>query len=229
MNIEELRGQLIVSCQPVTGGPMDQADMIVAMARAAVAGGAAGLRIEGAANVRAVRAALQVPIVGIVKRDLNDSPVRITPFEEDVYALAEAGADIIAVDATHRQRPVTVPALLSAVHNARCMAMADCATEADGIAAAALGFEFVATTLSGYTEETSNGSDQPDFDLIANWHMRGLRVVAEGRVKTPQDAARALHFGAFAVTVGSAITRVEHITEWFVQSLSRAGSSREEA
>jgi N-acylglucosamine-6-phosphate 2-epimerase len=92
MNIEVLKGKLIVSCQPVTHGPMDQLEMIVAMARAAVAGGASGLRIEGVENVRAVSAVVDVPIIGIAKRDLAETPVRITPFEEDVRALAEAVA-----------------------------------------------------------------------------------------------------------------------------------------
>jgi N-acylglucosamine-6-phosphate 2-epimerase len=219
MNIEVLKGKLIVSCQPVTHGPMDQLEMIVAMARAAVAGGASGLRIEGVENVRAVSAVVDVPIIGIVKRDLAETPVRITPFEEDVRALAEAGAQIIAVDATDRPRPVTVAALLSAIHQAGCIAMADCATETDGLTAASLGFEMVGTTLSGYTQETLTASDKPDYALMSAWTRQGLCVVAEGRLKTARDAALALDAGAFTVTVGSAITRVEHITEWFVQAM----------
>lgn len=222
MDIEVLKGKLIVSCQPVSHGPMDRVEIVVAMAQAAVAGGASGLRIEGVENVRAVSAVLSVPIVGIVKRDLEETPVRITPFEEDVHALAGAGARIIAVDATDRVRPVAVAALLNAIHKAGCIAMADCATEADGVAAAALGFEIVATTLSGYTQETATSSDEPDYALMSAWSRRGLRVIAEGRLKTTQDAARALDAGAFAVTVGSAITRIEHITEWFVQAMGAA-------
>jgi N-acylglucosamine-6-phosphate 2-epimerase len=220
MDIEVLKHALIVSCQPVTHGPMDRTETIVAMALAAVAGGAAALRIEGVENVRAVAAAVSVPIVGIVKRDLDNSPVRITPFEDDVRALAQAGAHIIAVDATARVRPVTVAALLRAIHAAGCVAMADCATEADGVAAHEMGFEIVASTLSGYTEQTQPASDEPDYVLISAWKQRGYCVIAEGRLKTAQDAARALRAGAFAVTVGSAITRVEHITQWFVEAMS---------
>lgn len=220
MDIEVLKHALIVSCQPVTHGPMDRTETIVAMALAAVAGGAAALRIEGVENVRAVAAAVSVPIVGIVKRDLDNSPVRITPFEADVRALAQAGAHIIAVDATARERPVTVAELLRAIHAAGCIAMADCATEADGVAAHEMGFEIVASTLSGYTEQTQTASDEPDYALICAWKQRGYCVIAEGRLKTAQDAARALRAGAFAVTVGSAITRVEHITQWFVEAMS---------
>lgn len=220
MDIRVLKGKLIVSCQPVTHGPMDRIEIVVAMGRAAVAAGAAGLRIEGVDNVRAVCAAVQVPVIGIVKRDLSETPVRITPFVQDVIELASAGARIIAVDATDRQRPVAVAELLDAIHKAGCVAMADCATEADGVAAVASGFEIVGTTLSGYTQETATSSDEPDYALISAWTKRGFSVVAEGRIKTPQDAARALQAGAFTVTVGSAITRVEHITEWFVHAMN---------
>ncbi|MDE1179345.1 putative N-acetylmannosamine-6-phosphate 2-epimerase [Paraburkholderia sp.] len=226
MDVEVLSRKLIVSCQPVTDGPMDRVDTIVAMALAAVAGGAAGLRIEGVENVHAVSAVVDVPIVGIVKRDLPDSAVRITPYVADVKALADAGAQIIAVDATARTRPVPVAALLDAVHAAGAIAMADCATEADGIAAAKLGFEIVATTLSGYTQETETNQTEPDYALMSAWRSRGFRVVAEGRLKTAQDAARALEAGAFAVTVGSAITRVEHITGWFVDAMSATAETQ---
>jgi len=226
MDIEVLRGKLIVSCQPVPNGPMDRVEMIVAMAQAAVAGGAGGLRIEGVDNVRAVSAVLDVPMVGIVKRDLIETNVRITPFEEDVRALADAGAQIIAVDATDRPRPVAVAALLHAIHSAGRIAMADCATEADGVAAIALGFDVIATTLSGYTQETMTTSDDPDYKLISTWSKRGFRVIAEGRLRTAQDAGRALNAGSFAVTVGSAITRIEHVTEWFVDAMSTSSGIR---
>ena len=103
-------GGLIVSCQPLEGSAMDSDDIVVAMALAAQAGGASALRIEGAARVRQVVAQVSLPVVGIVKRDLADSPVRITPLLDDVEALCAAGASVVAVDATQRQRPVPVAA-----------------------------------------------------------------------------------------------------------------------
>ena len=109
--LEQLKGRLIASCQPVTGGPMDRPDIVAAMALAALDGGAAGLRIEGLDNVRAVRAATRAPLIGLLKRDLDDSPVRITPFATDVADLIAAGADFVAVDATSQTRPETVEAL----------------------------------------------------------------------------------------------------------------------
>jgi N-acylglucosamine-6-phosphate 2-epimerase len=96
--LDRIRGGLVVSCQPVDGGPMDRPEIVAAMAAAAVAGGASAVRIEGIGNLRAARAAVSVPIIGIVKRDLADSPVRITPYPQDVRALAQAGADVVAVD-----------------------------------------------------------------------------------------------------------------------------------
>lgn len=222
MNIEQIRNKLVVSCQPVPGGPMDRQDIIVAMACAAVAAGAGGLRIEGADNVRAVVASVNVPVIGIVKRDLADSPVRITPYLEDVEDLIQAGAAIIAFDATRRIRPESVENLLTAVHQAGRLAMADCSTETDGLAALALGCDLIGTTLSGYTDETADQpTDVPNLALVRRLSTAGARVVAEGRIRTAAEAADALSHGAFSVTVGSAITRIEHITEWFIAAMQQ--------
>jgi N-acylglucosamine-6-phosphate 2-epimerase len=208
-----LAGGLTVSCQPVDGGPMDRDDMVVALAGAAIAGGARGVRIEGAARVARVRAAIGAPIIGIVKRDLADSPVRITPFAEDIRDLLNAGADVIAVDATSRVRPVAVAALLAAIRNGGALAMADCANYDEAMTAHEMGFDIIGTTLSGYT-----GGDVPagpDYDLLSKLHTRVPRVMAEGRFNTPAQVAEARKRGAWAVTVGTAITRTEVVTSWF--------------
>lgn len=225
-NLEEkllstLKQSLIASCQPVDNGPMDKVEHVVAMALAAVDGGAKGLRIEGVENVRAVAKAISVPIVGIVKRDLDDSPIRITPFIEDVAALSEAGASIIAFDGTNRERPVAMLDLLAAVHKGGCVAMADCADYDTGIMLAKHGCTFIGSTMSGYLD-LNNTPNEPDYDLVSNWVAQGLNVIAEGRYNSPQRAAKAIELGAFSVTVGSAITRVEHITQWFVGSIDSA-------
>ena len=215
-----LRGRLVVSCQPVAGGPLDDDAVVLRMAQAAVAGGAAALRIEGARRLAAVRALLDVPLIGIVKRELPDSPVRITPWLDDVRALAAAGADVVAVDATSRPRPCTVKALCEAIQAEGCVAMADVATEADGLAAWADGFSIIGSTLSGYTGGPV--VQQPDLVLVARWAAAGCRVMAEGRYHTPALAAAALRAGAWAVTVGSAITRLEVVTGWFVEALHQS-------
>lgn len=222
--LETVQGGLIVSCQPLPNSAMDTTATIVAMARAAVDGGASALRIEGFENVAAVAARVNVPIVGIVKRDLDDYRVRITPFFEDIERLARAGARIIAFDATNRRRPVAVEALLDAVRAQGCMAMADCSNADDGARAWALGCELIGTTLSGYTSETNSESEEPDFDLIGTLSRSGCRVVAEGRFRTPAQAAKAMRYGAFTVTIGSAITRIEHTTAWFSRAIKGGGA-----
>ena len=224
--LDTLRGGLVVSCQPVDDGPMDRPDIVAAMAAAAVAGGATGVRIEGAANLAAARAAVTVPIIGILKRDLSDSPVRITPYLADVRALRDAGADIIAYDATDRPRPETTAAILGAIHAAGKLAMADCSCLADGQRAQAEGAEILGTTLSGYTAETAGRAEGVDCDLIRAFKALGAFVMAEGRVNTPELAAQAMAAGTDAVTVGTALTRLEHVTGWFQSAVAHAVRAR---
>lgn len=164
-SIQSLENGLIVSCQPVTGGPMDTAPFVVGFALAALAGGAQGLRIESAPYVNAVRAATDAPIIGLVKRDLGNSPVRITPWIEDVEALAAAGADVIAYDATQRARPVPTAELVKRIHTAGKLAMADCSVIFDARQALDEGAEMVGSTLSGYTGGPE--PTEPDLDLIS--------------------------------------------------------------
>ncbi len=221
--LDQLKYSLIVSCQPVDNGPMDKVDHIVAMALAALDGAAAGLRIEGVDNVRAVAATTDTPIIGIVKRDLPDSPVRITPFVEDVVLLAEAGASIIAFDATDRVRPTSCEELLNAVHTKGCVAMVDCSNYSEGVAMADMGCTFIGSTLSGYVNP-DNTPLTPDLQLVEQWVALGYNVIAEGRYNSPERASQAISAGAWAVTVGSAITRIEHITSWFVADINNTAA-----
>lgn len=221
--LESLRGGLVASCQPVDGGPMDRPEIVAAMAQAAVAGGARGLRIEGVENLRATRPHVAVPIIGIVKSDLADSPVRITVRAAEARALAEAGADVIAYDATPRPRTDPREAVLVEILLSGRLAMADCATIADARTALAGGAAIIGTTLSGYTAETEGLGDAPNFELIAAFKAIGRGfVMAEGRINTPDLAARAMRAGADAVTVGSALTRLEHVTGWFATAIRNA-------
>ncbi|PVA05882.1 N-acetylmannosamine-6-phosphate 2-epimerase [Thalassorhabdomicrobium marinisediminis] len=221
-----LRRGLVVSCQPVDHGPMDRPEIVAAMAQAAVAGGADGLRIEGVDNLAAVRPAVSVPIIAILKRDLDDSPVRITPFLQDVEALAAAGADIIAYDATDRPRPAPSAAIVEAIRSSGALAMADCATLADGQRALREGASILGTTLSGYTDETADRADGLDTDLISAFRALDAFVMAEGRVNTPELAARAMQAGADAVTVGTALTRLEIMTDWFAAKIKSSPEDR---
>ena len=206
-------GGLIVSCQPVPGSPLDKPDIVAAMALAAEQAGAVALRIEGIENLRATHARVSVPIIGIIKRDLPDSPVRITPFLADVDTLAGAGASIIAFDGTQRERPVAVAELLARIHQHHLLAMADCSSVQDGLDCHRLGADIIATTLSGYI--TAQTPEEPDLALVKALSHEGCRVIAEGRYNAPALAAQAMQNGAWAVTVGSAITRLEHVCQWF--------------
>lgn len=219
---DTLKNALIVSCQPVPGGPMDDSQYVVAFALAAVASGASALRIESARYVAAVRAATDAPIIGLIKRDLDDSPVRITPFPHDVAALAEAGADIIAFDATDRIRPACIEELAQAVRDAGKLSMADCSCVEDARRALAAGVDFVGSTMSGYT----GGPEpvDPDIELVAALRELTPHVIAEGRIRTLDQAQAAARAGASCVVVGSAITRTEHITAWFRHALDEVYS-----
>jgi len=220
--LEKIRGGLAVSCQPVDDGPLDDPAIVAALAAAAVAGGANALRIEGVANLRAARARVDVPIIGIVKRDLADSPVRITPYLEDVRDLAAAGAEIIAYDGTDRTRPVDSVDLVAAIHGVGALAMADCSMLSDGKRALTEGAEIIGTTLSGYTDETATDDPGPDLDLIRQFRALGGFTMAEGRLNTPALVTQAMRAGADAVTVGTALTRLEVMTGWFRDAV-RAG------
>ncbi len=224
MQLEALRNGLMVSCQPVPAGPMDSAGMVVGFALAALAGGASGLRIESLRYLQAVRAATAAPIVGIIKSDRSDTAVRITATVGQAVALARAGADVVAFDATRRPRPVSVADLVAAIKAEGKFAMADCADLEDARQALAAGADIVGSTLSGYTGGPE--PEGPDFALITALRVLTPYVIAEGRVHTPAEAAEALRCGAFCVVVGSALTRTEHATQWFKAAVDRAAAAR---
>lgn len=228
LNINELKssllGQTVVSIQPVAGSPLEKTEFIVAMALAAEQAGARALRIEGVENVAAVAAAVSVPIIGIVKRDLQDSPVRITPFAHDVDNLANAGATIIAFDATDRERPESRDHIAQAIKNSGCFAMADSSCFDDGEWAHTQGVEIIGSTLSGYVGEVE--PTEPDLQLVKQFSQAGFFTMAEGRYNTPELAAQAIEAGAVAVTVGSAITRLEVVTNWFNAATQAVGGKQ---
>ncbi|HET7815576.1 MAG TPA: putative N-acetylmannosamine-6-phosphate 2-epimerase [Candidatus Baltobacteraceae bacterium] len=218
--LDRLRGGLIVSVQAAEGSALDDPATIAAMADAAVEGGAAGVRIQGVANLRAVRARVGVPIVGLIKRQHEGYEPYITASLEDVRAVLDAGAEIVAFDATDRAHPgdATVPRLIAAIHGSGALAMADCAVSSDGIAAAAAGADIVGTTLAGYTPHT-RGRDLPALDVLQSWHSLDAFKICEGGVHSPGDAAEALAAYADAVVVGTAITNIGWVTARYVQAM----------
>lgn len=217
---------LIVSCQAAPDEPLHGSAYMAAMARAAAEGGAVAIRANGPTDIVAIRAAVSLPIIGLYKIDLPGFEVRITPTVSAALELAEAGADVIAVDATNRPRPenLSVAEMIKRVREATGLpVLADISTLEEGLAAAEAGADLVATTLSGYTAYSPQ-QDEPDFALIQQLapalERDRIALIAEGRIHTPEQAARALACGAFAVVVGTAITRPQEITKRFVTALT---------
>lgn len=221
--LNALKKKLVVSCQAAEGSPMDTPAVIAAIAETVVSSGAAGVRINGPTKLAAVRARVAVPIVGLWKLDRPDSPVYITPTLEAALAVAEAGADVIALDATLRRRPGGVD-LAGLVRQIRQRTnkplMADVATYDEGVNAARLGFDLVGTTLAGYTAASAaSPKDAPDLELLGRLARDlDVPVVGEGRFNTPELVRAALDLGAHFVCVGSAITAPGWITARFVQT-----------
>lgn len=222
---KELNRGLIVSCQALAGEPLFGADHMAAMARAAVKGGAIAIRANTPIDIRAIRAAVDLPIIGLFKENLPGYQVYITPTRTHAKAIAEAGADYVALDATTCSRPSSEPlsGLVRYIHEDLDKAVvADISTYAEGLHAQDLGADYVLTTLSGYTSQSSH-SDKPDFKLIERLaHDLSVPLIAEGRIATPRQAVEALNLGAYAVVVGTAITRPQWITAQFATAVMKA-------
>lgn len=220
--LAQLHHRLVVSCQAYPGEPMRDPAIMTAVARAALAGGAAGIRAQGLADIAMIRSQVPAPLIGLVKVDGAD--VFITPTVADARAVAAAGADVVALDATDRPRPDGQPlaASIDAIHAAGKLAMADCSCLDDARGAVAAGADCVGTTLSGYTPGRP-ATAGPDFELLEEMVAAvPVPVFAEGRIRTPADARRCLDAGAYSVVVGTAITHPTRITQTFVAQLGQA-------
>ena len=216
-----LRGQLVVSCQALPGEALFGADIMARMAAAAERGGAAGIRANSPADILAVRAATALPLIGLSKTDIAGYDVYITPTLADAVAVAEAGADIVALDATQRPHPEgDLRSFIRRVRDATGkLVLADVSTAEEARAAQEAGADFVSTTMSGYTPYSPQ-SDAPDLDLVQRLaSLLSIPLLAEGRIATPEQARAALDAGAWAVVVGGAITRPQQITERFVKAV----------
>ncbi len=229
--IESLRGGLIVSCQALPDEPLYGARQMAAMARAAAIGGAIAIRANAPADIAACRAAVELPIIGLFKDDIPGFDVRITPTIKHAEQVAQAGSDVIAMDATRRARPdgCSTETMIAHIHKRIGKpVLADVSTLEEGLAVAGAGADFVATTLSGYTSY-SPSQPEPDFDLLAQLVKRltpkAIPVIAEGRIATPEQAVHAMELGAHAVVVGSAITRPQWIAAQFSAAIQEARSA----
>ncbi|WP_298133439.1 N-acetylmannosamine-6-phosphate 2-epimerase [Micropruina sp.] len=222
---DSLRGGLVVSCQALPGEPLfvEAGGVMPLMARAAERAGAVGIRSNSARDVREIKAEVTLPVIGLIKQEYPPYEPYITVTMAEVDELVAAGADVVALDCTLRERPDGLTpgefvAQIRAAHPGLPL-MADIATYEEGMAAAAAGVDFVGTTMSGYTPQ-SEGAPAPNFDLVQRLAAdAGVPVIAEGRIRTPQEARRMIDLGAFCVVVGGAITRPLEIATGFVEAL----------
>ena len=224
-NVESVHKKLIVSCQALPHEPLHSSYIMGRMAVAAKEGGAAGIRANTREDIAEIRKQVDLPVIGIVKRDYPDSSVFITPTMKEVEELVETGTEIIAVDATCRVRPEgkTLDEFYREVRAAwpEQLLMADCSTLEEALHADELGFDFIGTTLVGYTEESKELKIETDDFALIKEILRKVshRVIAEGNINTPEKVRRVMDLGGYSVVVGSAITRPQLITRTFVKAL----------
>jgi N-acylglucosamine-6-phosphate 2-epimerase len=220
--LDGLRGGLIVSVQAWHGSALDHPNVIAAMAKAAEENGAVAVRIAGLEDLAAVRARVALPVIGLIKREYPGFEPYITPTVDEVRAIVNSGAEIVAFDATARRRPggARLADIIGAVHAAGRLALADCATAADAECAAALGADLLATTLCGYTAETKKQA-LPALDLVRELARLDRFSLCEGGVRAPAQVSAALDAGADAVVVGSAITNVDWLVREFAGAAGR--------
>jgi N-acylglucosamine-6-phosphate 2-epimerase len=223
-----MAGGLVVSCQAYPGEPMQDPHVMTAMARAVVEGGAVGLRAQGIEDITSIRSAVTVPLIGLVK--VGTDGVFITPTVADCLAVAEAGADVVALDGTTRRRPdgSSLRECFDAVHAAGALVMADCGSTRDVEASLEAGADCLGTTLAGYSGVRPR-TDGPDLAFIAETVATStVPVLAEGRIRTPGEALQCLDLGVFAVVVGTAITHPTSITRTFTEAIRDKVGDRQE-
>ncbi len=224
--IEALQGKLIVSCQALPEEPLHSSFIMGRMALAAKQGGAGGIRANTKEDIAEIKEQVDLPIIGIVKRNYPDCGVYITPTMAEVDELMEIEPEIIAVDATGAARPqgVSLSAFFKAVKEKypEQKLMADCSTIEEAVYADQLGFDFIGTTMVGYTAQSKGLKiEANDFEIIRTIVEKVTHpVIAEGNINSPEKAKRVIELGCYAVVVGSSITRPQLITKSYADAVN---------
>jgi N-acylglucosamine-6-phosphate 2-epimerase len=219
--LQKIKSGLIVSCQALDDEPLHSSYIMARMALAAKEGGAVGIRANSPEDIYEIKKMVDLPIIGLYKVEYPDSEVYITPTMREVDAICNAGADIIAMDATKRLRPngETLEKFFVKVREKYPdkLFMADTSCFEEGAFAQKLGFDLIGTTMSGYTSYTKDRV-LPDYELMKKY-AREIKapVIAEGGIWTPEQLKAALDTGVWAAVVGTAITRPREITKRFVE------------
>ena len=222
--LNRIKGTVVVSVQAMPNEPLYLEQCMIGMMKSVVNGGAGALRLAGARDVKNAKKLFNLPIIGLTKPNIIPKNykelVYITPNIKDVIELVEAGADVIATDATQRKRPNNekLQDLIKYIHINKRLAMADISTLEEGLNAKELGADIISTTLAGYTLGSANSpANEPDFELLKQLvEQTQLPVVLEGRIWEPEQVNKAFELGAHCVVIGSAITRPQLITKRFV-------------
>ena len=221
--IEALRGKLIVSCQALPEEPLHSSYIMSRMAYAAYVGGASGIRANTVVDIHEIKKTVDLPIIGIIKEVYGENPVYITPTMKEISALVAEGVDVIAIDGTKRERPDgnTLEALMKEAKEKypKQLFMADISSVEEAVEAERLGFDFVGTTLVGYTEYTKGNLPLVELEKVLK--AVSIPVIGEGNLDTPEKAKNALQLGAFVVVVGGAITRTQQITKKYVDEMKK--------
>lgn len=221
----QVKGKLIVSCQALPHEPLHSSFIMGRMARAAAEGGARGIRANTKEDIAEIKTQVDLPVIGIVKRDYEDSKIYITPTMKEIEELMEVKPEIIALDATSSLRPggKTLDEFFREVKEKypEQLFMADCSTVEEALHADELGFDFIGTTLVGYTDQSRNLKiENNDFEIIREILAKAKHpVIAEGNINTPEKVKRVIELGCYSVVVGSIITRPQLITKSFAQVL----------
>lgn len=225
-NIEKIKGALVVSCQALSHEPLHSSFIMGRMARAAEEGGACGIRANTVEDIIEIKENTSLPIIGIIKKDYEDSSVYITPTMDEVDKLVDAGVEIIAMHATEELRPSgedleTFFAKVKRKYPEQLF-MADCSTVEEVIKADELGFDFLGTTLVGYTNHSKDLKiEENDFAIIREILSKTKKpVIAEGNIDSPEKAKRVMELGCYSVVVGSSITRPQIITKKYAQAIN---------
>jgi len=220
--LNQIKGKLIVSCQALPEEPLHSSFIMGRMALAAKQGGASGIRAQGVEDILEIMKVVDLPVIGIIKRNYDDSSIYITPTKKEVNELLQTQCQMIAIDATNRKRPndETIQDLLDLIHQGGRLAMADISTYEEAVNAEKLGFDVISTTLCGYTSYSTN-YEGPNLELIGQLVQDlHIPVIAEGKINNPEDLKAVLNAGAFSAVVGGAITRPQLITKKFVSILN---------
>ncbi|MGN0158477.1 MAG: N-acetylmannosamine-6-phosphate 2-epimerase [Brotaphodocola sp.] len=223
--IQNLKGCLIVSCQALPEEPLHSSYIMGRMAVAAQQGGAKGIRANTKEDIQEIKSVVDLPIIGIVKHNYSDCDVYITPTMKEVDELMEVKPEIIAIDATISDRPggKSLDEFFREVKEKYPdqLFMADCSTVEEAVHADEIGFDFIGTTLVGYTRQSKGDKiEADDFAILREVIAKVSHpVIAEGNIDTPEKLVRVLEHGAFCAVVGSIITRPQYITKRFTDAL----------